>query len=408
MAVSRQREGVWRIESYHSKALPGYARIRETFHGTEAEARRREHLIGEAQRKYGLFPVPDGAVPLEDRDPASGNIRKAAELTIEHHWKNPENKTRAGYTLLKSVRWLEKRGKKNFEDVTSEDMEALVAWMEADNLSASTINHHLSYLSTANTFALERKPPITKAQLPIKRLPQDRVEKWWLRPEDLEKAVGWLEGRRDPLFADYIQVLCFQGFRPEECLKLHPKRSFTGLDTTEPWIVLGANRAGNKTQGSADTVALFELARPVIERAIERAEKHGWDRLFPLTQRQARDRWNMVRAMLGVSDVPTANLRALRRTFAYYANASSMPTRTLQKVLRHTSITTTEGYLNLAGTNEQELARGYMTALPLGQSSHITPSVSSDKDNLRDIIAAYRETGASPAEVAQFVKELMQ
>lgn len=302
--------------------------------------------------------------------------------------------------------------KRNFEQVTTEDIEALIKW-ERDELknSASTINHHLSYLSVVNNYALKRVPPITKTRMPIERVPQPRVEKWWLRPEDLKKALAWLEDNRDPLFADYIQVLCFQGLRPEEALKL-TVRSFTGLDGDEPWIILGANTAGRKTDNSSNSIALFDIAVPVVRRAIERAEAHKWDLLFPLSQSQARDRWNDVREVLGVSDVSSATLRALRRTFAYYANLSGMPTRTLQKVLRHSTITTTEGYLTLVGTDEVGQARGFMKAVPspdhLTQSTQMTPSVPSGGNDIKDMIAAFRDTGATPTEVAQFVKELMR
>jgi hypothetical protein len=52
---------------------------------------------------------------------------------------------------------------------------------------------------------------------------------------------------------------------------------------------------------------------------------------------------------LGVSNVATATLKSLRRSFARRATLKGMPTDVLRQYLRHSDIKTTQGYLNLIG-----------------------------------------------------------
>lgn len=392
----RPRGPSWQIEVYYSKALPGFQRIRETFKGTEAEARSREEEILANLQTFGKHPVERGDKKLSAQ--LRGTMRIALKLAWETHWRELSYGEKAHTSATVDIDFLEQRGKLNFEDVTSEDMDALVKYHQVErNNSNNTINHHLSYLSTVNKVALERKPALTTVTLPIKKLPMKVQEKWWLKPEDLKSSTEWLEGRNDPLFADVIRTVAFQGFRVEEVLRLK-ERHFTGLDTDKPWVIV----PGTKTEGSQGAIAVFEPALPTIRRAIERAKLHGWDLLFPITEKQARARWNEVREFLGVSHVKTATMRALRRTFAHYANLAGMPTRTLQKTLRHSSITTTEGYLTLTGADETEQARRYMKAT----SSEIVMKGVAEEGDLTAILKAYRAAGATTKEIAELIREM--
>lgn len=392
----RPRGPSWQIEVYYSKALPGFQRVRQTFKGSKADAEAQEQTILSALQTYGKYPVEAGDQKIGVTK--QGNIRIAAKTAWETHWKELSYGIKAHTSVLVDIEFLEKRGKFNFEDVTSDDVDALVKYHQDERENSnSTINHHFSYLSTVNTVALKRKPALTKAVLPLERLPVKVQEKWWLKPEDLKSATEWLEGRQDPMFADVIRMVAHQGFRVEEVLRLEP-RHFTGLDTDEPWVFV----PGTKTEGSQGSIALFDDALPTARRAIERAKLHGWKYLFPLNEKQARARWNEVRSFLGVEHIPTSTLRALRRTFAHYANLSSMPTRTLQKTLRHASITTTEGYLTLVGANETGQARNYMRR----KEREIVVKDTAQVDDLKDILAAYRAAGATPKEIAELIKEM--
>ena len=78
-----------------------------------------------------------------------------------------------------------------------------------------------------------------------------------------------------------------------------------------------------------------------------------------MSERQALDRnGNKVRWTIGAQDIASATLRSLRRTFAYYATHSGLQHQAAPEGARHETITTTEGYLRLVGTEEVERARG--------------------------------------------------
>ena len=391
----RPRGPSWQIEVYYSKALPGFKRVRTTFKGSRAEAESLEAEILANLQSFGKHPVERGDKKLSAQ--LRGTMRIALKLAWETHWREMSYGEKAHTSATVDIDFLEQRGKFNFEDVTSEDMDALVKYHQDERgNSNNTINHHLSYLSTVNKVAMERKPALTNVKLPIKKLPMKVQEKWWLTPEDLQKATVWLEERNDPLFADVIRMVVYQGFRVEEVLRLEP-RHFTGLDTEEPWVRV----PGTKTEGSQGAIAVFDGAMPTVRRSLERAKAHGWKFLFPLTDKQARARWNEVREFLGVSHIKTATMRALRRTFAHYANLAGMPTRTLQKTLRHSSISTTEGYLTLTGADETGQARRYMKA-----ASEIVVKEQHQVDDLKEVLAAYRAAGATPREIAELIKEM--
>lgn len=402
----RPRHGAWQVEVNYAKALEGYRRVRVQFQGEEVDAKAHEQAILKALEVYGKWPVEEGDRPLATSEQRkTGNLRIAAQLALDTHWKDMPSGPKVEQSIWPVVEFFEKDRKKlDIEDIDSEDMDALIKWEQVERgNSNSTINHHLSYLSTINEVAIKRKPPVCSpnAVMPIERLPVAIKEKWWLRIEDLERVTEWFRERGDALFADLIEIIAKQGFRIEEALRLEV-RHFTALDTEEPWILV----PGTKTEKSQGSIPLFDFARPVVDRCLERAKRNRWKTLFPMTLRQARERWLLAREFLGVSHIPTSTMRALRRTFAAYANGVDMTTRNIQKVLRHSTIVTTEGYLQLTGSNELEGARNSMKKI--GTVVTILPEAHANDNSLAASIAAYRASGATPAEVAQFVKEMMK
>jgi len=301
------------------------------------------------------------------------------------------------------VEFLEERGKPDIDMVESEDIDKLTDHLRAKKLSPSSINKYLGALRVVNTVALKRIPPLATITLPIPHVAGKRIEKWWLRPDDHKRVVTALRDPRDlelvtdPLFADVIDIIVYQGLRVEEVLRMD-KRMFHGLDGKSPWF----NPAGTKTSDAQNAIPVYPESVDPINRAIQRQEENRWSRMFPLTPRQAGDRWNHVREYLGVTDIPTATMKSLRRTFAWYANSRGMPTATLQKVLRHKGIATTAGYLELVGAGELEQSRRYF------EQDSTTIQQEAPKSNVGAIIRAYAETpGVTPEDVARFAKELM-
>ena len=397
----RERFNGFQVEVNSKKALEGFKRVRVQVNGDRAAALLVEQEIKENLRVYGKHPVGPQDLPLDAPEPKKpervGTLRLATGLALTTHWAGTPYAKTVNWVVWSLVRFFEEvRGVYDIDDIRSADIDALVTDCKSRGNTANTINKRLSMLSVVNTVALERTPPLASIRLPLKRQKSRPVEKWWLRPEDLERLLDWYRGsKNDPIFADFIEVIVREGLRPSEALGLEA-RHLSDLETDTPWLKV----PGTKTAGSEAAIPVYPDAVELMRRCAKRSHVERTGKLFPYTWRQASDRWNEARAYLGVSDVTSATLRALRRTFAYYANQRSMPTRTIQKVLRHETITTTEGYLRLTGTNELEQSRDYFATA--------TPKVEEQVDPIMRVIAAYKATGAAPEEVAKFTKEMLR
>ncbi|TPJ33701.1 tyrosine-type recombinase/integrase [Mesorhizobium sp. B2-8-3] len=394
-------------------AKEGYQRIRKAA-DTYKEAQDLEREIEAALTAYGMWPVPATQEPLSEpleayrhadtneyRNPThkTGTLREAARIALETHWHGMRSAKSVEPCLWRMVYFFEALGKYDIDMMVSADLHAFVKKLREGGNSPSFINQQLSHFHIVNEIASKQTPALCTIVLSMPREATRIVEKWWLRPEDQDRVSTWL---RDPLstytdamFADLIDFICYQGLRVEEALRLEP-RLFTGLNGKDPWL----QPDGTKTVNAQNSIPVFPEAAEVAKRAVARAIDNRWDKLFPITPRQAADRWGKVRAFLQVEHIPTATMKALRRTFAWYANDRGMPTATLQRVMRHRQISTTAGYLELIGGGDLSRSREYFR---VEQPEPEAPKGS----NVGEIIKAYVATGASPEDVARFARELM-
>ncbi|WP_150526785.1 tyrosine-type recombinase/integrase [Roseibium sediminis] len=408
MSVTPKGHG-WLVTVYHKRVQGG--RIRKQFNGTRHAALGLESEIKSALDNYGMWPVETGAKLLQDapkRKSRSGTLSQATQYALDTHWKGSVWGESANYLAWVVVDFMEReRGKKDIDGILSDDLDAFVRWRQEVGNSHTQINKYLSVLSVICDVAIERKPPLATTKPPIKKLKTSKLKKWWLRPEDYVKALDWLHTERlDPEFADFISVIVLQGLRIKEVLHLEVDQ-IVGLKTDKPMIL----PPGTKTDASQNAIPVFESAVELLDRCIERAQKYRRKRLFLFTPKQTQERWNELREFLGASDIPTATLRSLRRTFAYYAHQKNLSTRLIQKILRHEHITTTTGYLDVVGDDDVDLARELMNKAD--GTTKVVPAAANQQavhqgPALTDLIAAYKETGASPQEIAAFVKEMMK
>lgn len=84
-------------------------------------------------------------------------------------------------------------------------------------------------------------------------------------------------------------------------------------------------------------------------------------------------------------------------------------TKTLQEILRHENISTTELYLNVIGAERTEHARKFMTrpeaTIPPPSQ---TPAGDVDQERIQRAIQIFKSTGPTPEEVARFTMELLK
>lgn len=401
MAI-RRKGSKWEVDVAYSKALPAYRRVRKTV-DTREEGEELLPIILAALKEYGKWPVSSDDRPLPKKDGKGqevskkfGTLRTAAELTLKYRYTGTSYGAVVEKIIWPMVHWFENRGCLDIDDIKTQDVEEFIDWRRELQNNPGTINKYLSLLSVINDYALERKPPLCRYKVSFKRQKGKHVEKWWLRPEKLDELTKWLELNGEALYADFVRIICFMGLRTEEALRLEA-RHFIGLHGEEPSVQV----PGTKTKKSGNTIPVFDLAIPVVVRSIERAQRGGWSKLFPFNMRRARETWNDCREYLGVADLPSSTQKALRRTFGAYATARGMPTKTLQEIYRHETITTTEGYLDLIGNNRVEDARRFMKSEVKKEEPKAAPT------GLAEVILAYKSTGATPEEIARLVKEMM-
>lgn len=422
MTVRRARDrDRWLVTVHRAAALPGFQRIRRYVYTLEA-AEALEAEIEASIQKFGKWPADPKDKPLKVlatpnimtstvRRPTgpTGTLREAADLAILTHWHGQRYERSVTYIVRSLVSFFEANQCPDIDDITSEDIDQFIIHMRQKNLAPGTMNKALGALRMINKVALKRLPPLCTVTLPIPHIRGRRVEKWWMRPEDHQKVVTELRNpvsgnlMTDPMFADLIDIICYQGLRVEEALRIEP-RMVVGLDTEEPWI----KPPGTKTSDAQNSIPIYPEAVAPLRTSIERADKHRWTRLFPYRERQVMNKWNEVREFLGVRHIPTATMKSLRRTFAWYANHMGMPTSTLQKVLRHKGIATTAGYLELVGDNSLSDSRKYFIPKDSTTRPQVEPERPTIGSNIGAIIQAYAQTpGVTPEDVAKFAKELM-
>lgn len=78
-------------------------------------------------------------------------------------------------------------------------------------------------------------------------------------------------------------------------------------------------------------------------------EPFAHTRLFPLSYKTLWTAWDDCRKALGLDDIPTATLKAIRRSFVRLRAGKGTPLPILQRMLRHRDPNTTMGYLRLTG-----------------------------------------------------------
>lgn len=403
MSVVSHRGG-YLVTVYHKKARGGRVRIQHN--GTRHSAVQKEADIRSAFENYGMWPVEDGAELLKDapaRKGRNGTLSQATQLALATHWKGTSWGERVEQVIWLLVDFMEReRGKKDLDDILSDDLDAFTEWRVSLGNEARTVNHYLSMLSVIYDVAMDRTPPLAAVKPNIKKLKVAKQKKWWMRPEDYEKALDWLHNERlDPEFADFISIIILQGLRIREANALEVDQ-FVGLGGDRPSIL----PPGTKTDSSQNAIPVFDSAVELITRCIERADRHRRKRLFVYTNKQLFERWNELREYLGASDNPTATMKSLRRTFAYYAHRKNLSTRLIQKILRHTDIKTTTGYLDVVGDDDVDLARDLMNRADLQKVTKEEVKETTSRSELAELIAAYKEAGASPKEIAEFIKEM--
>lgn len=270
-------------------------------------------------------------------------LQRALDDFDREHWNGLRSRRSSFCQINRAIDTLSTLGASLAIEVTPEVASRAVTAWQAEGLSPRSINYRVSVL---------RKLGVAE----IKGVRRIRHQKWWLRPEDRAELTRWLptQGRHGAELHDLIEWTCLTGLRIEESLRVE-RRHFMDLLTRQPHLTIPGTktaRAGNVT---------LRIALPAAEIAARRlglVATNMSQRLFPSGYRTMCITWQKAREHLGVSDVPTATLRALRRTAARHLHVEiGMPLDMVRDYLRHEDISTTQEYLRLTGGYSREVGK---------------------------------------------------
>ena len=234
-------------------------------------------------------------------------------------------------------------------DVTPHWLQTITAKWYAQGLAPATINKRLNCLSAMGV------------SVEGCRVREPKVLKWWLSPANEARLCHHLEHARgtavSKLLAYFIRWTARTGLRIEESLRLTDEHFHQDADGR--WEV---TVPGLKTADSQATLPVSaELAPFLLAAVADRNEHTRGLRLFPISYERLQQEWDVCRAFLGVSDNPTATLKALRRSAARHLHiAKGMPLDMVRQYLRHEDIETTMGYLRLTGGYGTEEMRKWL------------------------------------------------
>lgn len=155
----------------------------------------------------------------------------------------------------------------------------------------------------------------------------EEVEKMWKAFADGDTFVG------------YFLIMIYSGMMPAELFEC--KKQMIDLDRCE---IYGC---GKKTR-KGTTIVFADIVKPVVEELMAASPK---DKLCPIYKTEWYDAYHEATKRIGIRDLPPYSCRHTTGTEAAKQNLNAS---TIQKIMRHGKITTSQKYIHL-GTDEAHL-----------------------------------------------------
>ncbi|PPR15087.1 MAG: Tyrosine recombinase XerD [Proteobacteria bacterium] len=245
----------------------------------------------------------------------------------------------------------------NIIDVTDSDIESYIEFMSKKGLQASTQNHHLSTLKMFYSFLIQKKiieeNPLNLIDLPkkIKRLPKAISE------DEMKRLLQSCEGNEseDIRLRAMFYLLYATGIRVSELANL----KISDIQDAENDGFIRVLGKGSKFR----IVPIGETAKKYVKDYIQKARfefnPKGGEYLFPspkyknkpLTRQRVFQLLKEVSEPLGIYISP----HGVRHSFATHLLENDANLRTVQKMLGHADLTTTEIYTSIADKQKQKV-----------------------------------------------------
>jgi len=246
--------------------------------------------------------------------------------------------------LLNLQRWTS-QNQLSLRGLTHHDIDHYVGYLSRTTLNASSIDRAISAIRGLFQFLFREHEIPADPTMDLASLKKTRPLPQILTTEDVRRLLNGpdestLDGLRDRAL---LEILFAAGLRLSEAIKLRL------CDVSIERRILRCLGKGNKerqvpfSQSAADSLARYIRAEHPVARNLSS--------IIFLNQRQPLNRqfgWALVKRYAAQAAIPQIKPHTLRHTFATSLLNRGMPTRIVQELLGHASVSTTEIYLSVS------------------------------------------------------------
>lgn len=243
-------------------------------------------------------------------------------------------------------------GRVPFADLSTTDLDRVVATLKSDGLAASTINQYLSALHTLLAWG-EKRGYRPKATLHFDRLAMPEQTLRLLNDGEDDAIVAALEtqGRRGAEVADFVRVLLTTGLRRSELL-LRERSDLRVDETGTSWLRVSKTKTKRER-----SIPLTPEAASILQSRLP------WTINAPVV----RDHWDRAKEKLGLAGDRRVVIHALRHTVATRLIRAGVDPFTTGQLLGHSNIRTTQRYVHVLA--DAKVAAVAKLTTPKGSSS---------------------------------------
>ncbi len=288
-----------------------------------------------------------------------------AFISYLHNVKKTSNNTEMSYKrdLEKFQHIMEQKGIRNVEDVTGEELDAYIQYLEDSHFAAATVSRSIASLKAFYHFMAQEN--IVKEDISGK-LKAPKIEKKMpeiMSPEEVVRLLEQPNGDSPKEIRDkaMLELLYATGIRVTELITL----KVSDINMPMSFLICrDANKERVIPFGGAAKTALDKYLDGVRESMIEDKKS---DILFANCSGQPMSRqgfWKLIKYYARKADIKAdITPHTLRHSFAAHLVENGADLRSVQEMLGHSDISTTQIYAHL---NHNRIREVYAKAHPRG------------------------------------------